>query len=422
MTPDQLSLLHSMRAAGKGDDAIARALGVTRHAVRMEVQRVLEQKTAVPTILTQDDLFTLPSVPLQIDEYAARIAACWRKSVDSILMAGKLLKHAKDNLAHGEFLEMVERSLPFKRNTAERLMAIAKDERIANAAHAPILPTHWSTLYELTKLDNEQFEAKIADGTIRPDMERRDVATDIKRTARTHRERELGEKQAALPNARYGVIVADPEWRFEPWSRASGMDRAADNHYPTSVTEVIAARPVADIAADDCVLFLWATAPMLPHALLVMAAWGFDYRSNYVWAKDRWGTGYWNRNKHEHLLVGTRGKIPAPAIGTQRPSLIEAAVGEHSEKPECFLEMIEEYFPTLPKIELNRRGLARKGWAAWGNEALPGEYDSQSGELIEHAADIPIPDTVSASSEPACADPSAPQPPARAGSIDRSAA
>jgi hypothetical protein len=60
------------------------------------------------------------------------------------------------------------------------------------------------------------------------------------------------------------VILADPPWRFEPWSRDTGMDRAADNHYPTSATEEIAALGVSSIAADDCVLFLWATVPMLP--------------------------------------------------------------------------------------------------------------------------------------------------------------
>jgi len=70
------------------------------------------------------------------------------------------------------------------------------------------------------------------------------------------------------------VILADAEWRFEPWSQETGMDRAADNHYPTSPTEIIASRPVESIAANDCVLLLWAAAPMLEQALRVMAALG----------------------------------------------------------------------------------------------------------------------------------------------------
>lgn len=196
----------------------------------------------------------------------------------------------------------------------------------------------------------------------------RDENTAAKKVRRAEKEARLGARQRALPDRRYGVIYADPEWRFEPFSRVSGMDRAPDNHYPTSVVEAICARPVGDIAADDCVLFLWATVPMLPEGLAVMAAWGFAYKSHFVWAKDRSGTGYWNRNRHELLLVGTKGALPAPAPGTQWDSLITAPLGRHSEKPQDFARLIEAMFPTLPKIELNARQ-AREGWDVWGNEA-----------------------------------------------------
>jgi N6-adenosine-specific RNA methylase IME4 len=198
---------------------------------------------------------------------------------------------------------------------------------------------------------------------------RKELTTTKKQERRAEREAELGAKQCALPSKRFGVILADPAWRFEPYSRKTGMDRAADNHYPTTSLALIKALNVGSIAAKDAVLFLWATAPMLPQALEVMAAWGFTYKSNFVWSKSRAGTGYWNRNKHEHLLIGTRGAIPAPAMGTQWASLVEAPTGKHSAKPERFLELIEEYFPNLPKIELNRRGQPREGWSAWGNEA-----------------------------------------------------
>src|SRR5262245_41337842 len=179
---------------------------------------------------------------------------------------------------------------------------------------------------------------------------------------------ELASVQTALPDKRYGVIVADPEWRFEPYSRDTGMDRAADNHYPTSITTVIAERDVPGIAADDCVLFLWATVPMLRDALRVMEAWGFDYKSHAIWDKVHIGTGYWFRNRHELLLVGTKGDVPAPAMGDQFASVMTIARKEHSAKPEQFLELIESYFPTLPKIELNRRGPPRPNWDAWGAE------------------------------------------------------
>jgi N6-adenosine-specific RNA methylase IME4 len=108
---------------------------------------------------------------------------------------------------------------------------------------------------------------------------------------------------------------------------------------------------------------------MLPQALDVMGAWSFAYRSHFVWVKDRFGTGYWNRNRHELLLVGTRGEVPAPAPGEQYASVIYAEVGQHSAKPFHFREMIEELFPTLPRVEMFARGEAVGGWDRWGNEA-----------------------------------------------------
>jgi N6-adenosine-specific RNA methylase IME4 len=191
-----------------------------------------------------------------------------------------------------------------------------------------------------------------------------------KKAQRVGLEIKLGIAQRGLPKKKYGVILADPEWHFQIKSDA-GMLCHPSNHYPTSDIEVIKARDVASISADDCVLFLWATVPMMPQALEVMQAWDFKYVSGCVWVKNRDGTGYWFRNRHELLLVGRKGNITAPAAGTQWSSVIEAPVGRHAAKPEQVLEMIEAYYPTLPKIELNRRGPARAGWDAWGNEVVP---------------------------------------------------
>lgn len=191
------------------------------------------------------------------------------------------------------------------------------------------------------------------------------LRADDKRERRAERERELGATQMAMPTRAYGVIYADPPWRFASYSEDTGMDRAADNHYPTMDVSAIAA--LVPPAAPDAVLFLWATVPMLPDALNVMSAWGFVYKSQFAWIKDKAGTGFWNRNKHELLLIGTRGSIPAPAQGEQYESAITAPRGKHSAKPFAFREMIETMFPTLPRIELFARERFA-GWDVWGNE------------------------------------------------------
>lgn len=195
--------------------------------------------------------------------------------------------------------------------------------------------------------------------------EKVDAKSASKKRKRQQRELELGDKITALPEKRYGVIYADPPWKFEPYSDDTGMDRAADNHYPTMDTEAI--KRLAVPAASDCVLFLWATVPMLDVAIDVLKAWGFTYKSNFVWTKDKAGTGFWNKNKHEHLLIGVRGSIPAPAPGEQYESAFTAPRGKHSAKPFAVHEMIETMFPTLPRIELFARERF-EGWDAWGNE------------------------------------------------------
>lgn len=181
---------------------------------------------------------------------------------------------------------------------------------------------------------------------------------------RAEREVALAAKITAFTDRRYGVLYADPPWRFEPWSRDSGLDRSADNHYPTLTFEAIAALAVP--AAPDAALFLWTTVPCAELGFKLMSAWQFEYRSQFIWSKDRLGTGYWNRNRHEILLLGIRGKVPAPAPGDQPPSVIEAPVGRHSEKPAIFAEIIETMFPTLPRLEMFARGVPRRGWDTWG--------------------------------------------------------
>jgi N6-adenosine-specific RNA methylase IME4 len=98
-----------------------------------------------------------------------------------------------------------------------------------------------------------------------------------------------------------------------------------------------------------------------------MAAWGFTYKSSSTWVKDKAGTGYWVRGIVEHLLIGRRGDVPAPAPGDQFPGVIEAPRGRHSEKPDVFAEHIQRLFPNVPKLEMFARE-ARPGWDVWGNE------------------------------------------------------
>jgi N6-adenosine-specific RNA methylase IME4 len=100
----------------------------------------------------------------------------------------------------------------------------------------------------------------------------------------------------------------------------------------------------------------------------VIEAWGFTYRTCAVWVKDKIGMGYYFRQRHELLLVATKGQPPTPAPSDRLDSVIEGDRIGHSTKPVSSYEAIERMYPTLPKGEMFCRQ-ARDGWYAWGNQS-----------------------------------------------------
>lgn len=120
--------------------------------------------------------------------WAGRIGSSWQKSVDAIFETGRLIAAAKDALPHGAFSGMIENELPFGARTAQMLMKIGADKRLSDAKHVSHLPASWGTLFELTKLDDETLTRRIKEGTIRPDMQRREVATGGARSIMANRE------------------------------------------------------------------------------------------------------------------------------------------------------------------------------------------------------------------------------------------
>jgi N6-adenosine-specific RNA methylase IME4 len=187
---------------------------------------------------------------------------------------------------------------------------------------------------------------------------------------RGNREERREEKLASVAttarlSGNYSVIYADPPWEDD--FGHSGRDTKL--HYPTMTLDKIKALPIESISTDDAVLYLWALPHMIPKALEVVEAWGFEYRTQMIWGKDKIGLGEWVRQQHEVLLIGRRGAFPPPPTAVRSPSLVIAPRGKHSAKPDVFAELIERFYPDLPKIELFRRGPSRNGWSSWGNEA-----------------------------------------------------
>lgn len=167
----------------------------------------------------------------------------------------------------------------------------------------------------------------------------------------------------------YGVILADPPWQFRTWSKRSNGRPAP---YETMDMDEIAALPVSSLAATDCLLCLWTTAPFLAESIRVLDAWGFRYTTAGVWAKTdsggglAVGTGYYWRSSAEMWLVGTRGQ-PGRVRGMAIPNAIIARRQEHSRKPGRLHADLERMYPTARKCELFSRQ-RRDGWDCFGHE------------------------------------------------------
>lgn len=168
----------------------------------------------------------------------------------------------------------------------------------------------------------------------------------------------------SFPGEKFGVIYSDPPWKYD-FCKVKAW--AVENHYETMTPEEIGALPVADLAAKDCVLFLWTTSPKLPQGLFVMNAWGFDYKTSFIWDKGGLGMGYWVRVNHEILLIGTRGKPPVPVVPARPASILRSPRRRHSQKPDEVYGIIEAMCPDVPRIELFARS-TRPTWASWGDQ------------------------------------------------------
>ena len=169
---------------------------------------------------------------------------------------------------------------------------------------------------------------------------------------------------------KYSIIYADPAWTYGKWE--NGL-RNPSLHYPVMTTDSIAALPIPEIAADNCILFIWVTYPLLPEALEVIKAWGFTYKTvGFVWVKKNknsdsnfFGLGNWTRANSEICIIGIKGKIDR--LDASISQVIESPIEGHSKKPDIVRSLITKLVGDLPKIELFSRTKTDR-WDCWGNE------------------------------------------------------
>jgi N6-adenosine-specific RNA methylase IME4 len=175
----------------------------------------------------------------------------------------------------------------------------------------------------------------------------------------------------------YDLIMIDPPWRFELYS-AKGEAKSAQAHYETMSLDAIKALPVRMLAKPNCLLWLWATAPMLPQQLECLDAWGFGYKSEGVWVKTTvngkvgFGTGYGFRGSHEPIILAGVG---SPQVTHSTRSVIMGLARGHSRKPDAAYAAAEAMMPSARRADVFSRQ-TRPGWEAFGKEA--GKFDQST--------------------------------------------
>jgi len=204
-----------------------------------------------------------------------------------------------------------------------------------------------------------------------PKSERTSVLTQIKAGASaTEAKREVLAARAIeagkLPDTKYRVVYADPPWDYGN-SMPPGTTVPRD-YYPSMKLSAICELPVREMIEDNAVLFLWTTSPHLEESFEVIRAWGFRYKSSFVWDKVAHNMGHYNSVRHEFLLVCVRGSCQ-PDVRKLFDSVLTEERTEHSRKPEVFREIIDTIYPHGKRVELFRRGAKIGTWDTWGNEA-----------------------------------------------------
>lgn len=178
-----------------------------------------------------------------------------------------------------------------------------------------------------------------------------------------------------IGNKKFRTVLADPPWQFQNRTGKMAPEHKRLNRYATMTLDDILALPVSQALEDTAHMYLWVPNALLPEGLRVLAAWGFEYKSNLIWHKvrkdggpDGRGVGFYFRNTTEIILFGVRGKdartLPP---GRSQVNIIRSQKREHSRKPDELYEIIEACSPG-PYLEMFARG-SRDGWTTWGNQA-----------------------------------------------------
>jgi len=239
------------------------------------------------------------------------------------------------------------------RNTLKAMKSVS--EKVSTSTRLPDLG--FSHHREVAKLPPERQETFLKQAS-----EQKLSVRDLRETIRKADVQFI--ENVELPDDKFQIIYADPPWKYGNSMPHYFTEQA--NHYPLMTIQELCEMPIKDIADKNAVLFMWVTSPILEECFQVINAWGFKYKTSFVWDKVKHNMGHYSSVRHELLLLCIRGSYQKESQNL-RDSVYTEDRTEHSKKPDYFYGLIEEMYPSGKKIELFSR-TKREGWNSYGNQ------------------------------------------------------
>ena len=235
--------------------------------------------------------------------------------------------------------EQVIKELGFEKTQAHRMEQLAENPEIVKQA-----------IQEARNNDDIVSRAFVL-GKIKQEKRKENIQKQVENI----------EKGVEAPTGKFDVIAIDPPWNYGTQFNASG--RRVANPYPEMTQEEL--KKIELPASENCVLFLWTTHRFIWDAKELLDEWGFEYRSMFVWDKQKIGMGNLVRMQCEFCLMGIKGN-PVFRDAHNIRDIFSEPRREHSRKPEAFYEMVNNLCVGRKLDYFSREH--RDGWCSYGND------------------------------------------------------
>jgi len=290
-----------------------------------------------------------------LNQFGRRNLSNYQRSVLALELESLFRKKAKEKQKEAGKL---------KQKSAEAPIETRKE--VANVANVS-----YDTIAKVKVIEAkapEEVKAKLQTGEVSINQAYKEIKKEEKKEEIEKRREEIRESlvlyELKATEKKYRIIYADPPWKYG--NAMPEYVTEPQDYYSLMSTDDICKMPVKDITEQNAVLFMWTTSPHLPEALDVVKAWGFTYKTTFIWDKIKHNMGHYNSVRHEILLVCTKGAC-TPDVKKLFDSVQSIERTEHSKKPEQFREIIETLYTFGNRIELFARK-APNGWDVFGNQ------------------------------------------------------